>query len=79
MYLTRTLGHWQIELHQRALYLTRHPVPKTGCDSCGGAGGHGYMTAWGDPDWEDCRCVTQLRTWTLRLWPRRNPAKEYPF
>jgi hypothetical protein len=64
MYLTRTFGRWQLELHQRAIHLTRQPKPDPNCTSCKGAGGHGYVTD-GVGDWED--------------WPRRNPAKEYPF
>ncbi|MER5312738.1 hypothetical protein ABT034_33755 [Streptomyces sp. NPDC002773] len=79
MYLTRTLGRWQIELHQRALYLTRLPAADPDCVSCGGLGGHGYITQLGDGDWADCHCVTGPHAWSLRLWPRRNPAKEYPF
>lgn len=79
MYLTRTFGRWQLELHQRALHLTRHPKADPNCAACKGAGGHGYVTPSGDGDWEDCHCLSWLRTWTLRLWPHHNPAKEYPF
>jgi len=79
MYLTRTFGRWQIELHQRAIHLTRQPRPDLNCTSCKGAGGHGYVTDGDVSDWEDCHCLSWLRTWSVRLWPRRNPAKEYPF
>lgn len=70
MYLTRTFGRWQIELHRRAIYLTRQPKADPKCGACHGRGGHGWITASGDPDWEDCHCVSWLRTWRLPLWPR---------
>ncbi|MGW2048645.1 hypothetical protein ACWCPF_26190 [Streptomyces sp. NPDC001858] len=79
MYLTRNVGRWQIELHQRAVHLTRQPKADPACGACYGRGGHGWFTASGNADWEDCHCVNQLRTWSLRLWPRRDTAKEYPF
>jgi hypothetical protein len=76
MYLTRTFGRWQIELHQRAIHLTRQPDPN--CTDCRGSQG-GWIPHRLGADWDECACLDQLRTWTLRLWPRRNPAKEYPF
>ena len=79
MYLTRTFGHWQIELHRRAIYLTKFPKPNPNCTACHGYGGHGWITADDNPDWEDCHCVDQLRTWRLPLWPRRPIREEYPF
>jgi hypothetical protein len=79
MYLTRTFGRWQLELYQRAIHLTRTPKPDPNCRSCKGAGGHGYVTEDDSADWEDCHCIDQLRTWTVRFWPRRNPEKEFPF
>jgi hypothetical protein len=80
MYLTRTIGRWQIELHQRALYLTRQPKADPNCGACSGRGGHGWITADGGGDWEDCHCLSWLRTWRLPLWPRRNTrTEEYPF
>lgn len=76
MYLTRTIGRWQLELHQRAIHLTRTPDPK--CPAC-----RGTLGGWplGDPaDWTDCACIDQLRTWRLPLWPRRTTtSKEIPF
>jgi hypothetical protein len=80
MYLNRTFGRWQIELHQRAIHLTRTPKPDPTCGACYGRGGHGWLTYSGDPDWEDCHCMKQIRTWRLPLWPRRaNTAERYPF
>lgn len=80
MYLTRTVGRWQIEYEQRAVHLTRQPKPDPNCRACRGNGGHGYVTPGGDGDWIDCHCLDQLRTWGLRLWPRRNDhAERYPF
>jgi hypothetical protein len=79
MYLTRTFGRWQFELHRRSIYLTRQPKTDPKCTSCRGDGGHGWITASGDPDWEDCHCVADIRTWRLPLWFRRNIREEYPF
>ena len=79
MYLTRTFGRWQIELHQRALHLTRHPKADPNCPACKGAGGHGYVTDDGDADWEDCHCPSWLRTWRLPLWPGTNTPERHPF
>jgi hypothetical protein len=75
MYLTRTFGRWQIELYQRAIHLTRHPRPDPNCTSCKGAGGHGYVVD-DTPDWEDCHCLQQIRTWRLPLWPRKAGTRE---
>ncbi|WP_217235410.1 hypothetical protein [Streptomyces sp. AC555_RSS877] len=72
MYLTRTFGRWQVELHQRAIHLTRQPDPK--CPEC-----HGDLGGWplGNRDnWSDCACIDQLRTWRLPLWPRRADTRE---
>ncbi|MYR83837.1 hypothetical protein GTY41_02460 [Streptomyces sp. SID685] len=79
MYLTRTFGHWQIELHRRAIYLTRLPKADPNCTACKGDGGHGYVTEDGCGDWIDCHCLTWLRTWRLPFWPRRTIREEYPF
>lgn len=80
MYLTKTVGRWQIELHQRALYLTRQPKADPNCTACSGHGGHGITTEDGSGDWEDCHCLSWLRTWRLPLAPRRGTrTEEYPF
>ena len=80
MYLTRTIGRWQIEYEQRAIHLTRQPKPDPNCRACHGDGGHGWVTEDDNTDWEDCHCLSWLRTWSLRLWPRRNDhAERYPF
>ncbi len=55
MHLTHRFGRWQLELHQRAVRLTRTPKPNPACGACYGRGGHGWLTYSGDPDWEDCR------------------------
>ncbi|WP_158712408.1 hypothetical protein [Streptomyces sp. NRRL F-5135] len=69
-------GRWQAEYHQRAIHLTREPKANPNCPDCHG---RGYITAYGGGNWENCHCLAWLRTWRLRLWPRRNPEKEYPF
>lgn len=74
MYLTKTIGRWQLELHQRAIYLTRQPKADPKCAYCLGHGGHGWVTEFDNVDWEDCTCVEQIRTWRLPLWPRSNRA-----
>ncbi|MER5875529.1 hypothetical protein ABT119_06310 [Streptomyces sp. NPDC001910] len=74
MYLTRTIGRWQLELHQRAIHLTRTPKADPNCGACNGQGGHGWTTASGDPDWEDCHCLDQLHTWRIPLWRRPEHA-----
>ncbi|MER5461615.1 hypothetical protein ABT010_13195 [Streptomyces sp. NPDC002668] len=80
MYLTRNIGRWQVELHQRAIHLTRQPKADPNCNACSGRGGHGLTTEDGLGDWEDCHCLSWLRTWRLPLWPRRtNTREEYPF
>lgn len=81
MYLTKTIGRWQIELHQRAVYLTRQPKADPNCPSCHGHGGHGYVTEGGDADWDACHCLDWLRTIRIPLAPRtkRQHAEEYPF
>jgi hypothetical protein len=76
MYLTRTFGRWQIELHQRAIYLTRQPDPH--CPDCRGDLG-GWVPHGADVDWDECACLDQLRTWRLPLWPRRTIREELPF
>jgi hypothetical protein len=70
------VGRLQIQLQQGAIYLTREPDPN--CLDCSGSRG-GWVPIGGDVDWGECSCLDQLRTWHLRLWPRRTPAKEYPF
>ena len=79
MYLTRTFGRWQIGLHQRALHLTRHPKADPNCPACKGAGGHGYVTPGGYGDWDDCHCLSWLRTWRLPLWPGTKTLERHPF
>jgi hypothetical protein len=75
MYLTHTIKHWQIEYEQRAIHLTRHPKADPDCTACHGRGGHGYVTPDGYGDWDDCHCLTQMRTWRLPLWPRLATAQ----
>jgi hypothetical protein len=67
MYLTRTFSRWQIELHQRAIHLTRQPDPR--CPDCRGSQG-GWMSHRLGADWDECACLDQIRTWRLPLWPR---------
>jgi hypothetical protein len=77
MYLTRTFGRWQFELHQRAIHLTRQPNPR--CPDCRGSQG-GWMPHRLGADWDECACLDQLRTWRLPLWPgRATTGQEYPF
>jgi hypothetical protein len=62
------IGRLQLELHQRAIHLTREPDPN--CADCGGSRG-GWMTPGPSWEWDECACLDQLRTWRLPLWPRR--------
>lgn len=80
MYLAKTFGRWQLELHQRAIYLTRQPKADPNCTACRGQGGHGWITEFGSADWEDCHCLQQIRTWRLPMWPRTaRPYTGEPF
>lgn len=74
------LGRWQIELHQRAIHITREPRPNPKCAYCHGTGGHGFLTESGDGDWEYCHCFDFL-AWRLPLWRRnaRQLAERTPF
>ena len=74
-----TIGRWTADLHQRAIHITREPKAKSNCGSCAGQGGHGWITPGGDADWEDCHCVSQLRTWRLPLLTRSTATEEHPF
>ncbi|MGK3107913.1 MULTISPECIES: hypothetical protein [Streptomyces] len=71
------IGRWEIELHQRAIYITREPDPD--CTNCTGSRG-GWQPQSTGADWGECHCLDQLRTWRLPLW-RRNPSyyPEAPF
>ncbi|WP_458089340.1 hypothetical protein [Streptomyces malaysiensis] len=71
------IGRWQIELHQRAIYITREPDPN--CPDCRGSQGAWQAHDCGG-DWDECPCLDQLRTWRLPLW-RRRPSyySEAPF
>ncbi|MER6098407.1 hypothetical protein ABT154_21615 [Streptomyces sp. NPDC001728] len=74
--MTVRIGRVLLDLHRSALYIAREPDPN--CPDCRGSCG-GWIPNGANTDWDECHCLSQLRTWTLRLWPRRNPAKEYPF
>jgi len=66
------IGRLQLELHQRAIHLTREPDPN--CSNCAGSRG-GFTPLGLDADWIECRCLDQLRTWRMPLWSR--PASTY--
>lgn len=74
---TLRFGRWEVELYQRAVHVHRKPDPN--CRDCGGEGGHGVIDIEYGPDWDDCHCLNQLRTWRLPYWPRRTKTQEYPF
>lgn len=71
------IGRWQLELHQRAIHITREPDPN--CPHCRGSQG-GWQRNGHGADWGECPCLDQLRTWRLPLW-RRNTSyyTEAPF
>ncbi|MEU0659568.1 hypothetical protein [Streptomyces lavendulocolor] len=75
------LGRWSFELHRRALHATREPRPDPKCTDCLGRGGHGWITPFGDADWEDCHCVSSLVAFRIPLWPRsrRQYLESEPF
>lgn len=63
-----SIGRWTVDIFQRALHLTREPDPN--CPDCVGSRG-GFAPLGRDADWIECRCLDQLRTWRMPLWPRR--------
>ena len=76
---TLHIGRWTAELYQRAVHVVAEPRPRQNCPDCLGAGGHGWITEHGDADWEDCHCLSSLRTWRLPLWPGRRLTETEPF
>lgn len=71
------LGRWEIDIYQRAIHITREPDPN--CPDCAGHRGHGWITSSGNADWDECRCLDDVRTWRLPLWIRRPYPAEEPF
>ncbi|MDX3230550.1 hypothetical protein [Streptomyces sp. ME19-01-6] len=69
-------GRWQIELHRRAIHITREPDPD--CPDCTGNRG-GWQPNGTGPDWDECPCLDQLRTWRVPLWRRPAWPVEEPF
>ncbi|GAA1065282.1 hypothetical protein [Streptomyces asiaticus] len=73
------IGRWQIELHQRAIYIQRQPKPN--CTHCKGTGELQYGPGIGpdgeDPDIAPCRCWNPYRSLRIPLGPR--PVERYPF
>ncbi|MEU7032678.1 hypothetical protein ABZ958_03205 [Streptomyces sp. NPDC046237] len=70
------LGRLQLELHRRAIHITREPNPH--CPDCSGSRG-GWIPIGGDVDWDECQCLDQLRTWRLPIWPPARHTSEEPF
>lgn len=72
------IGRWQLELHRRAIHITREPDPN--CPDCFGSRGGWQPTNFG-ADWDECQCLDQLRTWRIPYWPRTTTtyAERNPF
>lgn len=71
------LGRWEIDIYQRAIHITREPDPD--CPDCAGHRCHGWTAPGGDADWDECRCLDDVRTWRLPFWARRPYPEEAPF
>jgi hypothetical protein len=73
------IGRLQLELHQRAIHLTRGPHPE--CPTCAGHGGiEVYAHSWAEPETELCDCWDPAPVIRLPLALRRNTrTEEYPF
>lgn len=74
------IRHWQIEYHQRSLYIQQQPNPN--CPDCEGhgsveTGGHYVLDHVWDADLEPCPCWDPFHTIRVPLWRRQTEA--WPF
>lgn len=73
------IGRWQLELHQRAIYIQKQADPN--CLDCKGTGelqfGPGIGPDGEEPDVEPCHCWDPFHSTRIPLGPR--PVERYPF